>query len=58
VADHNVTVANGDEHSLIPNLEMMKDGYERLKEAFEIAHKNYRETEAEHDQVFRKINSE
>ncbi|HEV7975542.1 hypothetical protein [Amycolatopsis sp.] len=55
VADHNITVANGDRHSLIPNLDLMKDGYERLKEAFEIARKNYRETEAEHDKVFKKI---
>jgi hypothetical protein len=55
VADHNITVASGDKHSLIPNLDLMKDGYERLKEAFEIARKNYRETEAEHDKVFKKI---
>lgn len=58
IADHNIKVANGDEHSLIPNLNLMKDGYEQLKEAFQIARKNYRETEAEHDQVFRKINPE
>jgi hypothetical protein len=58
VADHNVTVAKGDEHSLIPNLDLMKDGYEQLKEAFQIARRNYREAEAEHDQVFRKINPE
>jgi len=56
VADHNVKVAAGDEHSLIPNLDLMKDGYERLKEAFQLARANYQETEAEHDQVFRKIN--
>jgi hypothetical protein len=56
VADHNVKVANGDGHSLIPNLELMKDGYEKLRTAFEIARKNYRETEAEHDKVFKKIN--
>lgn len=58
IADHNIKVATGDERSLIPNLDLMRDGYEQLKEAFQIARDNYRETEAEHDQVFRKINSE
>jgi hypothetical protein len=58
VADHNITVAAGDERSLIPNLDLMRDGYEQLKEAFVIARKNYNATEAEHDQVFRKINTE
>jgi hypothetical protein len=58
VADHNIKVTSGDEHSLIQNLDLMRDGYIRLKEAFEIARKNYRETESEHDQIFRKINSE
>lgn len=48
-------VANGDEHSLIHNMDLMNDGFERLKEAFVIARKNYRETDAENDQVFRKI---
>jgi hypothetical protein len=56
VADHNVTVANGDEHSLIHNLDLMKDGFERLREAFEIARKNYREADAEFDQHLGKIN--
>jgi hypothetical protein len=56
VADHNIKVAKGDEHSLIPNLNLMQDGYTQLKEAFQIARRNYRETEAEHDQAFRKIN--
>ncbi|MDT7725348.1 MAG: hypothetical protein QOI21_1924 [Actinomycetota bacterium] len=58
VASYNVTVANGDKNSLIPNLELMRDGYRQLKAAFEIARANYSETEAEHDKVFRKINTE
>jgi hypothetical protein len=53
VADFNVRVATGDERSLIHNLDLMKDGYENLKEAFQTARKNYNEAEAEHDQRFR-----
>lgn len=45
IADFNVTVATGDEKSLVPNLELMKDGYEKLREALEIAHNNYDENE-------------
>jgi hypothetical protein len=55
VADFNVTVATGDERSLIHNLDLMKDGYTKLREAFKIARRNYNETEAEHDQRFRKF---
>jgi hypothetical protein len=56
VADFNVKVANGDEQSLIPNLELMKDGFEKAREALEIARKNYQETEANHSQSFAKLN--
>src|SRR5699024_9944547 len=45
VADFNVKVANGDESSLIPNLQLMKDGYDQLKEALTIAMKNYDDNE-------------
>lgn len=45
VADFNVTVANGDEHSLIPNLKLMRDGYEKLREALTVARRNYDEQE-------------
>lgn len=45
IADFNVTVANGDEQSLIPNLELMRDGYEKLKEALKIAEKHYDDNE-------------
>jgi hypothetical protein len=58
VAEFNVKVASGDERSLIRNLDLMKDGYEKLREAFQIARKNYNETEAEHDQRFGKLNVE
>jgi hypothetical protein len=57
VADFNVSVADGDDRSLIPNLEKMRDGYEKLKEAFQVARKNYNETEEEHDQRFGKLKS-
>jgi hypothetical protein len=58
VADFNVNVAAGDDRSLIPNLDLMRDGYETLREAFVIARKNYNETEADHDQCFGKLNVE
>jgi|SRR5699024_7517127 len=45
VAQFNVTVANGDERSLIPNLELMRDGYEQLKQALETAQRSYDENE-------------
>jgi hypothetical protein len=56
VAEFNVKVANGDEQSLIPNLELMKDGFEKALEALEIARRKYRETEEAHNQTFVKLN--
>lgn len=41
VADFNTKVADGDEKSLIPNLKLMKDGFEKLKEALQVAQNNY-----------------
>lgn len=58
VAEFNVTVATGDERSLIHNLDLMRDGYQKLREAFQVAQKNYSETEAEHDQRFGKFDVE
>ncbi|HKN52196.1 MAG TPA: hypothetical protein VJX66_06840 [Amycolatopsis sp.] len=55
VADFNVKVANGDEQSLIPNLEMLINGFKQVKEALAIARKNYRETEEAHSQTFAKL---
>src|SRR5699024_3386807 len=52
VAKFNVKVANGDENSLIPNLQLMKDGYEQLKEALTTAKNNYNENE---DSVFQQL---
>lgn len=58
IADHNVTVLSGDQRSLLPNLELMNDGFEQIKAAFTTARKNYREAEAANDQVFKKVNPE
>lgn len=56
IADFNVTVANGDERSLIPNLELMRDGYEKLKAALETAQKSYDENEDSVVQDIEKLN--
>jgi hypothetical protein len=56
VADFNVKVAAGDEQSLIPNLELMKQGFEQAREALEIARKNYQETESNNSQAIAKLN--
>lgn len=45
VAEFNTKVADGDEKSLIPNLKLMKDGFEKLKEALQVAKNNYNEEE-------------
>lgn len=55
VADFNVQVAVGDERSLIPNLELMRDGYKQLKEALDIARRNYDENEASQVQRLGKL---
>jgi len=55
VAQFNVTVANGDDQSLVPNLEMMADGIQQAREALEIARKNYRATEDAHGQALNAI---
>src|ERR1700716_4190802 len=56
VAEFNVKIAAGDEQSLIPNLELMKQGFEQAREALDIARRNYRETEDVHNQTFAKLN--
>jgi hypothetical protein len=56
VANFNVTVANGDEESLIPNLTRMRDGVQQAREAMVIARKNYRETEDAHSMTFAQLN--
>lgn len=45
IAEFNTKVADGDEKSLVPNLKLMKDGVEKLKEALQVAQKNYNEQE-------------
>ncbi|WP_033295385.1 hypothetical protein [Amycolatopsis jejuensis] len=54
VADFNVSVAAGGPDSLTPNLNLLKTSFEQVKEALEIARKNYRETEDTHTQTFAK----
>ncbi|NBH03658.1 hypothetical protein GTY80_10445 [Amycolatopsis sp. SID8362] len=56
VAAFNVEVANGDPESLIPNLELMRDGVKQAREAMVIARKNYRETEDAHSMTFAQLN--
>ena len=55
VANFNVKVAAGDPESLVPNLELLSDGFKKVREALEIARKNYRETEDAHSQTFAKL---
>jgi hypothetical protein len=55
VADFNVKVAVGDPDSLVPNLELLIDGFKQVREALQIARKNYSETEDAHSQTFAKL---
>ncbi|MDV6012298.1 hypothetical protein [Haloechinothrix sp. LS1_15] len=45
IAEYNAKVAVGDERSLIPNLDLMYEGFKKMKEGLEIARRNYDETE-------------
>ncbi|WP_329068175.1 hypothetical protein [Amycolatopsis sp. NBC_01480] len=58
VSDFNVKVAAGDEQSLIPNFELLKTGFEQVKEALAIARKNYNATEDSHQQALSKLHGE
>ncbi|MGH3518708.1 MAG: hypothetical protein ACRDQ7_15075 [Haloechinothrix sp.] len=53
IAEYNVKVANGDERALIPNFELMAEGYQTMKEALVIARRNYDEAESENDISFK-----
>ncbi|SNR68748.1 hypothetical protein SAMN06265360_114140 [Haloechinothrix alba] len=55
VADHNVKVIDGDEQSLIPNLEKMKAAFEDAREALLAARRNYDETEEAYSMTFRNM---
>ncbi|GHG41057.1 hypothetical protein GCM10017567_73130 [Amycolatopsis bullii] len=55
VASFNVKVAVSDHESLVPNLELLSEGFKQVREALEIARKNYRETEDAHSQTFAKL---
>ncbi|WP_409184773.1 hypothetical protein F9C11_11095 [Amycolatopsis sp. VS8301801F10] len=58
VADFNVKVADGDASSLLPNLDLLRQGIEQAKDALEIARRNYRETEAAHTVSFAELSKE
>jgi hypothetical protein len=55
IADFNAKVATDGDQSLIPNLELLKQGFIQVREALEIARKNYNETEDAHSQTFAKL---
>jgi hypothetical protein len=55
VADFNAKVASDGGQSLIPNLELLKQGFIQVREALAIARKNYSETEDAHSQTFAKL---
>ncbi|MEU4666516.1 hypothetical protein AB0F91_00785 [Amycolatopsis sp. NPDC023774] len=52
VATYNVKVADGDENSLIPNLELLKQSILQVQEALKIAKANYHAADSEHAQTF------
>ncbi|MBB4687994.1 hypothetical protein [Amycolatopsis jiangsuensis] len=56
VANFNTQIADGEpvDQALIPNMNLLKEGFEKILEALKIARKNYRETEDAHQQVFAK----
>ncbi|QRP46771.1 hypothetical protein [Amycolatopsis sp. FDAARGOS 1241] len=56
VADFNSKVANGDPQSLIPNLELLKNSFEQVKEALVVARNNYRKTDGEQTQNLSNVN--
>ncbi|WP_409462343.1 hypothetical protein [Amycolatopsis sp. GA6-003] len=56
VAQFNVKVADGDAGSMLPNLELMRQGILQAKDALITARKNYRETEDAHSTSFADLN--
>lgn len=53
VAAYNVKVAGGDENSLIPNIELLKQSILQVQDALKIAKANYREADSTHAETFR-----
>lgn len=53
IAEYNVKVAVGDERALIPNFELMADGYQKMREALAIARRNYDEADSKSDVSFK-----
>jgi hypothetical protein len=55
VAGYNVTVADGDTSSLIPNLELLKESIEQVQDALKIARNNYRAGDSDHAQTLSQV---
>lgn len=55
ISKYNAKVATGDERALIPNLELMADGFEKMKEALAVARRNYDEVESQNDNALKKF---
>ncbi|MDV6012309.1 hypothetical protein [Haloechinothrix sp. LS1_15] len=58
IAEYNAKVAVGDERALIPNLDLMYEGFKKMREALQIARRNYDEAEAAAEQSFTAFDQE
>lgn len=58
IANFNVKVATGDDQALLPNLELLKNGFEQVKEALAIARKNYDSAEDANQQSLTKLHGD
>ncbi|WP_344412831.1 hypothetical protein [Amycolatopsis minnesotensis] len=58
VADFNVKAAIDGSDALIPNIDLMVDGYKQALEALEIAHRNYARKDEENNLCFARINQQ
>jgi hypothetical protein len=55
VAMFTAEVFDGDDRSLLPVIDKLKQQIDKVNEAFEIAKKNYNQADSEHDQKIRSI---
>ena len=58
IAGFNVKVAGGDHQAMIPNVDLLRDGIEKAREALVIARRNYRENEHAHTVSFTQMNKD
>ncbi|GAB2785322.1 hypothetical protein [Amycolatopsis magusensis] len=58
VAEHDVSVIDSDEASLMPNLELLENGLMALREAIQTATRSYREGDEEISMTFKSIEHE